>query len=266
MYKVLERIILDRLIKHHDETARDDQANQMFIVRKVIEIWQRYSKPMHLAILYFEAAFDSPHRARRLKALHADGIPGMLVSLFDNMNQRTRAIVRLLVGCTTLFEVVTGVRQGAVTGPFRLNFIIGDIIARTVEPNSSDDVILAPLGRLLTDLEWPTMLLYSRKKHETPARCQPCIEAGCSLWTTSTPLPKRSIFRKRKFWTEVVKEDLRPLGVDRYFRRDVRFRRIWNNEEWIESVQALAEDRGGWVELCSRKAHIGGDAGNRIRR
>ncbi|KAK6743213.1 hypothetical protein RB195_010462 [Necator americanus] len=31
--------------------------------------------------------------------------------------------------------------------------------------------------------------------------------------------------RKRKFWTEVVKEDLRTLGVDRQFRRDVRFRR-----------------------------------------
>ncbi|KAK6749296.1 hypothetical protein RB195_001726 [Necator americanus] len=29
--------------------------------------------------------------------------------------------------------------------------------------------------------------------------------------------------RKRKFWTEVVKEDLRTLGVDRQFRRDVRF-------------------------------------------
>ncbi|KAK6758556.1 hypothetical protein RB195_016027 [Necator americanus] len=34
--------------------------------------------------------------------------------------------------------------------------------------------------------------------------------------------------RKRKLWTEVVKEDLRTLGVDRQFRRDVRFRRIWN--------------------------------------
>ncbi|KAK6741209.1 hypothetical protein RB195_009209 [Necator americanus] len=29
--------------------------------------------------------------------------------------------------------------------------------------------------------------------------------------------------RKRNFWTEVVKEDLRTLGVDRQFRRDVRF-------------------------------------------
>ncbi|KAK6727021.1 hypothetical protein RB195_004989 [Necator americanus] len=69
MYKVLERIILDRLIKHREETTRDEQAgfrpgrstiDQVFIVRRVIEIWQRYSKPMQLAFLDFEAAFDSP--------------------------------------------------------------------------------------------------------------------------------------------------------------------------------------------------------------
>ncbi|KAK6731487.1 hypothetical protein RB195_007759 [Necator americanus] len=39
---------------------------------------------------------------------------------------------------------------------------------------------------------------------------------------------KKPSGRKRKFWTEVVKEDLRTLGVDRQFRQDVRFRRIWN--------------------------------------
>ncbi|KAK6731055.1 hypothetical protein RB195_007489 [Necator americanus] len=72
--------------------------------------------------------------------------------------------------------------------------------------------------------------------------------------------------RKRKFWTDVVKEDLRTLGMDRQFRRDVRFRRTWNSDEWIDSVQALAEDREGWAELCSRTAHLGEDAGNRVRR
>ncbi|KAK6745370.1 hypothetical protein RB195_011854 [Necator americanus] len=66
--------------------------------------------------------------------------------------------------------------------------------------------------------------------------------------------------RKRKFWTDVVKENLRKLGVDRRFRRDVRFRRIWNSDEWIDSVQALAEDREGPVELCSRTTHFGEDA------
>ncbi|KAK6735617.1 hypothetical protein RB195_018685 [Necator americanus] len=73
---------------------------------------------------------------------------------------------------------------------------------------------------------------------------------------------KKPPVRKRKFWTEVVKEDLKTLGVDRQFRRDVRFRRTWNSDEWIDSVQALAEDREGWAE----PPHLGEDAGNRVRR
>ncbi|KAK6765156.1 hypothetical protein RB195_025192 [Necator americanus] len=80
MYKVLERIILDRLINHREETMRDEHAgfrpgrstiDQVFIVRRVIEIWQRYSKPMQLAFLDFETAFDSPHRGRLLNALRS---------------------------------------------------------------------------------------------------------------------------------------------------------------------------------------------------
>ncbi|KAK6756514.1 hypothetical protein RB195_014744 [Necator americanus] len=70
--------------------------------------------------------------------------------------------------------------------------------------------------------------------------------------------------RKRKFRSEAVKEDLRTLAVDRQFRRDVRL--IWSSDEWIDSVQALAEDREGWAELCSRTAHLGEDAGDRVRR
>ncbi|KAK6727851.1 hypothetical protein RB195_005492 [Necator americanus] len=81
------------------------------------------------------------------------------------------------------------------------------------------------------------------------------------LRSSSSSSWKKPPGRKRKFWTEVAKEDLRTLGVDRQFRRDVRFRKIWNSDEWTnDSVQALAEYREGWAELCSRTAHLGEDA------
>ncbi|KAK6764487.1 hypothetical protein RB195_024710 [Necator americanus] len=37
---------------------------------------------------------------------------------------------------------------------------------------------------------------------------------------------------------------------------------IWNSDEWIDSVQALAEDREGWAELCSMTAYLCKDADN----
>ncbi|KAK6764257.1 hypothetical protein RB195_024539 [Necator americanus] len=137
---VLERIILNRLIKHREETTRDEQAGfrpgrstigQVFIVRRVIEIWQRNSKPMQLAFLDFEAVLDSPHRGRLLNALRADGAPGKFVRLL----------------------VVTGVRQGTVTGPLPFNLAIDDIMRRIVD-QCPDDIVLAPSGCPLTDREY----------------------------------------------------------------------------------------------------------------
>ncbi|KAK6743716.1 hypothetical protein RB195_010798 [Necator americanus] len=69
------------------------------------------------------------------------------------MNQRTTAAVRTPAGCTTPFEVVTGVRQGAVAGPFLFNFAIDDIMRRTVDQCPAD-IVLAPSGCPLTDLEY----------------------------------------------------------------------------------------------------------------
>ncbi|KAK6740649.1 hypothetical protein RB195_008858 [Necator americanus] len=455
MYKVLERIILDRLIKHREETTRDEQVgfrpgrstiDQVFIFRRVIEIWQRYLKPVQLAFLDFEAAFDSPHRGRLLNAFRADGVPGKFVRLLDDMNQRTTAAVRTPAGCTTPFELVTGVRQGALAGPFLFNFAIDDIMRRTVDQCPAD-IVLAPSGCPVTDLEYavvifaesstklqPVVNLVSKLtaahglrlrpdkckqmwissrprtgirvdgqpielddefcylgctlknngsyERDVQQRCakaasafnsltkclrstpitnevklraylsaiRPIIMYGSETWAAPSTVMERldcteqkllrrllgyfwpkvchnedlyaeidvvyqrmtcgryqhlappskaakvnrfRFFghilrisahrlvqrvlksssdwswkmppgRKRKFWTEVVKEDLRTLGVDSQFRRDVRFRRIWNSDEWIDSVQALAEDREGWAELCSRTAHLGEDPGNRI--
>ncbi|KAK6755723.1 hypothetical protein RB195_014237 [Necator americanus] len=56
---------------------------------------------------------------------------------------------------------------------------------------------------------------------------------------------KRPPGRKRKFWKEMVKEDLGTLGVDIQFSRDVKFRRLWNSGRWVDSVRTLAEDRTG---------------------
>ncbi|KAK6758634.1 hypothetical protein RB195_016077 [Necator americanus] len=81
-------------------------ALQLTIVNRVIEIWQRHSKPMQLAFLDLEATFDSPHRGH-FNALRTDRVPGELV--------------------------VPGVRRGPVARPFLFNFAIGDTMRRTVD-------------------------------------------------------------------------------------------------------------------------------------
>ncbi|KAK6762196.1 hypothetical protein RB195_023054 [Necator americanus] len=66
-------------------------------------------------------SFCSP-TTRVSRLLRTNGVPGKLVRLLDDMNQRTTTAVGTPGGCTTPFEVVTGVRQGAVAGVFLFNF------------------------------------------------------------------------------------------------------------------------------------------------
>ncbi|KAK6764459.1 hypothetical protein RB195_024687 [Necator americanus] len=131
MYKVLERIILDRHIKHRDKQAgfRSGRStnNQVFIITIVIEIWPRYSKLMQLAFLDFEAAFDSPHRGRPLDALCTDVTRGKLVRLLGDWSK-------------------------TVEGPFLFNFAIDDIMRS--EDQCRADIVLAPSWCPLTDLEY----------------------------------------------------------------------------------------------------------------
>ncbi|KAK6735462.1 hypothetical protein RB195_018586 [Necator americanus] len=127
---------------------------------------------MHLAVLYFEGAFDSPHRGRRLKALHADGIPGMLVSLLDNMNQRTSAIVRLLAGCETLGSAGYGITKNGLNLCKRWqkieevggkqSYVQGRHTSAEMRVISSGDDISPPIKLLITT--WPE--LASKSKEE----------------------------------------------------------------------------------------------------
>ncbi|KAK6764872.1 hypothetical protein RB195_024987 [Necator americanus] len=134
MYKVLERIILGRLIKHREETTRDEEASfrpgrsttdQVFIVRRVIEILQRYSKPMQLAF-------------------HDFRLPSTLL---------IEAVFSTRSAPMEYQEMVTGVRQGAVAGPFLFYFAIDDIPRRTVGQCPAN-IVLAPSGCRLTDFEY----------------------------------------------------------------------------------------------------------------
>ncbi|KAK6748519.1 hypothetical protein RB195_001253 [Necator americanus] len=91
---------------------------------------------------------------------------------------------------------------------------------------------------------------------------------------------ERLEFRERKLlwrlfgyiWPRVCHNEELYAEVDVMYRRMefVGFKLeeatwIWENDEWINS-QALAEDREGWAELCSRTTHLGEDADNRVRR
>ncbi|KAK6762474.1 hypothetical protein RB195_023266 [Necator americanus] len=305
----------------------------------VVEVWQRYSKPLQLAHLDFEAVFDSPHRGLLLSALRADEVPGKFAILISDMNGRTTLAVRTPAGCATPFKVETAVRQGLWRNTFcsTLPSMISCEEHLSNVPLMCKDA-LKLTRHSLTKCLWATPIANEVKLRVYLSTIRPMMMYRAETWTAPSTVmerlecTERKLFRrllgyfwprvchndylyaeidvvyrrmtrgryqhlappskvakvnrlrffghilrrpadrlvqrvlrnlpgsswktppgrKRKFWTEVVKEDMRTLGVDRQYRRDVRFRRIWHSDEWIDCVQALAE---GCTELCSRTAH-----------
>ncbi|KAK6727718.1 hypothetical protein RB195_005415 [Necator americanus] len=201
------------------------------------------------------------------------------------MNQRTTAAVRTPAGCTTPFEVLTGVRQGAVAGPFLFNSAIDDEYAADVvifveSSTKLQHVVnlvsnLAAYGLRLRPVKCEQMWISPRPRRGIRVDGQPIelvdefcylgftlknngsyerdVQQRCAMATSafnskclwSTPLTheiklrpadrlvkrvlrslsgsswKKPPGRKRKFWTEMVKKELRTLAVARQFRRDV---------------------------------------------
>ncbi|KAK6756896.1 hypothetical protein RB195_014990 [Necator americanus] len=76
-------------------------------------------------------------------------------------------------GCTTPSEVATRVRQEPVAGTLLFNLAIDDIMRRTVDQCPAD-IILAPSGRPLTDLEYADdVVVYCGKQSKTVTCYQP---------------------------------------------------------------------------------------------
>ncbi|KAK6749490.1 hypothetical protein RB195_001851 [Necator americanus] len=67
--------------------------------------------------------------------------------------------IRTPAGCSIPFEVITGVRQGAVAGPFLFNFAIDDIM-RTVDQCLAN-IVLAPSACPLTDLDYADDVIFT---------------------------------------------------------------------------------------------------------
>ncbi|KAK6762152.1 hypothetical protein RB195_023025 [Necator americanus] len=77
-----------------------------------------------------------------------------------------------------------------------------------------------------------------------PIRNSPYHDIWMGTWATPSAVMERLDCTERKL--------LRRLSG------------IWDSDEWIGSVQVLAEDREGWAELCLWTTYIGEDEGNRV--
>ena len=136
--KVYNRILLNRIRPFVDPILRCNQAGfrtrrscaeQIFILRRLMEGTDDQQLPLFTTFIDFKKAFDSI--ATMFKVLRHYGIPEPLVEAIKALYTNSKSAVYVDGHLTKEFEVTTGVLQGDVLAPFLFIIMIDYTMKRS---------------------------------------------------------------------------------------------------------------------------------------
>ena len=131
-YKVLSRVVLNRLTTTVDPLLRKEQAgfrkgrgcaDQIFTLRQIVEQSNEWSSTVYANFIDFTKAFDSVNRPTLWRILGHYGIPDKLVSIIKMLYSDYSARVICGKDLTEDFAIRTGVKQGCVLSPSSFLFV-----------------------------------------------------------------------------------------------------------------------------------------------
>ena len=125
VYKVFSKILTNRLAKLLDENQPREQAgfrsgystiDHLQTMNQLIEKTTEYNKPLCLAFVDYEKAFDSVEQTAILNSMRKQGANEHIVRLLQNIYANGTAVIRLHKD-TERIKIEKGVRQGDTISP-----------------------------------------------------------------------------------------------------------------------------------------------------
>jgi hypothetical protein len=186
-YKTVEAIILARIRPATEQFLRENQggfrpgrstADQIFALRQIIELRKEFKRPLFATFVDFKAAFDSVDRSRMYEILRTSlGLPVKIVELIREMYCGSTNVVRVGSNVTADFQVVTGVKQGALLSPVLFNVALDETIRAAMV--GCDGIWLDRNGGL-TDLDYADDLVVLAESHTEMQRMIDRLDACAS--------------------------------------------------------------------------------------
>ena len=140
--KVLNRILITRLLKAVDEKLREQQVgfrkdrsctDQIAALRIIIEQSLEWNTSLFLNFVDFEKAFDSLDREVLWNLMAHYGIPQKFINIIRNSYNNMQCRVIHEGKLTESFDVKTGVKQGCLLSPFLFLLAIDYIMRESTE-------------------------------------------------------------------------------------------------------------------------------------
>ena len=166
--KVYNKILLTRIREHVDPILRNNQAGfrpgrscaqQVHILRRVMEAFRSYQLPLTITFIDFKKAFDSINRKAMFSILRHYGIPERLVNAIGVLYRNSKSAVMVDGNISEPFDVTTGVLQGDVLAPF-LFIILIDYLLQKATKDADSGVVTHPRrsrrypAKVLNDLDF----------------------------------------------------------------------------------------------------------------
>ena len=140
--KVLNRILLTRLLKAVDEKLREQQSgfrkdrsctDQIAALRIIIEQSLDWNTSLFLNFVDFGKAFDSLDRVVLWNQMAHYGIPQNFINIIRNSYNNMQCRVIHEGKLTESFDIKTGVKQGCLLSAFLFPLAIGYIMRESTE-------------------------------------------------------------------------------------------------------------------------------------
>ena len=166
--KVYNKILLTRLREHVELKLRNNQAGfragrscaqQVHILRRIMEAFQDFQLPLTITFIDFKKAFDSINREVMFSVLRHYGIPDKLVKAIGVLYNNSKSAVMVDGNISEPFQVTTGVLQGDVLAPF-LFIILIDYMLQMATKDTNSGVLTHPRqsrrypAKVLNDLDF----------------------------------------------------------------------------------------------------------------
>ena len=145
--RLVAKVIVNRLsvyVKHHSRqrafVPTEGTANNIFVLKDVIDNCRRNLSQLNLAFLDISKAFDSiPHNAIWF-SLDKAGVPAKIINLIKELYRTCETAFTFKGSQTPPIKILNGVKQGCPLSPFLFNLVLDSLLFRLNDKKYGVDI------------------------------------------------------------------------------------------------------------------------------